>query len=91
MSCVTLKEFRRLTLDAVDEGISILGDKHVSRAFYDCLEKREKIKREEIPLNPNVFHGFMEDLFHEGTKILENRIVRSLYAKTGRRRRRLAG
>jgi len=40
------KEFRQLTLDAVDDGLAVLGDESVIQAFYDCLQKRRQIKRD---------------------------------------------
>jgi hypothetical protein len=77
------KEFRQLALDAVDDGLVILGDEPVIHAFYDSLQKRRRIKREEIFDNLNVLHEFMKYMFQEGARILEKRMAKSLYRKVG--------
>lgn len=83
MSPTVSKEFRNLALDAVDDGLAVLGDESVIHAFYDCLQKRWQIKREEIFGNLNILHGFMEYMFQEATRILEKRMAKSLYRKVG--------
>lgn len=83
MSPTVSKEFKHLALDAVDDGLAVLGDESVIHAFYDCLQKRWQIKREEIFDNLNILHGFMEYMFQEATRILEKRMAKSLYRKVG--------
>jgi len=77
------REFNQLILEAVDEGLSILGGDPVKSAFYYHLEKRAKIKRNEIPDKLAAFHDALADLFFDGSVILERRISRHLYGRLG--------
>jgi len=77
------KEFNQLILEAVDEGLSILGGPPVKRAFYYHLEKRSNIKRSEIPEKLKAFHEALAGLFFDGSVILERRISRYLFGRLG--------
>jgi hypothetical protein len=77
------REFNQLILEAVDEGLSILGGDPVKRAFYYHLEKRANIRRSEIPHKLEGFHDALADLFFVGSVILERRICRYLYGRLG--------
>jgi hypothetical protein len=79
----TSREFNHLVLEAIDEGLSILGDDPVKRAFYYHLKKRANIKRTEIPDKLKEFHEALADLFFDGSIILERRISRHLYERLG--------
>jgi len=83
MTYKSSKEFDELVLEAVDEGLSILGDESVKRAFYYHLEKRAKIKRNEIPRKLMGFHEALTNLFFDGSVILEKRISRHLFGRIG--------
>jgi hypothetical protein len=84
MSCFKpSREFNQLILEAVDEGLSILGGDPVKRAFYYHLEKRANIKRNEIPDKLEAFHDALAELFFDGSVILERRISRHLYGRLG--------
>ena len=84
MSCsLSSREFNQLVLEAVDEGLSILGGSPVKKAFYYHLEKRANIKRSEIPDKLEAFHDALADLFFDGSVILEKRISRHLYERLG--------
>jgi hypothetical protein len=78
-----LEEFNQLILEAIDEGLSILGGDPVKRAFYYHLEKRANIKRSEIPDKLEAFHGALASLFFDGSVTLERRISRHLYERLG--------
>lgn len=77
------KEFNQLILESVDEGLSILGDDPVKRTFYYHLEKRDNIKRDEIPEKLEAFHNALAELFFTGSAILERRMSRHLYERLG--------
>jgi hypothetical protein len=77
------REFNQLVLEAVDEGLSILGGDPVKDAFYYHLEKRANVKRSEIPDKLGAFHEALADLFFHGSVILERRISRYLYGRLG--------
>jgi hypothetical protein len=81
--CKPSKEFNQLVLEAVDEGLSILGGEPVQRAFYYHLEKRANIKRGEIPEKLKAFHDALADLFFDGSVVLERRISRHLFGRLG--------
>ncbi len=75
----TLEEFNASVLEAVDRGLTVLGDKPVKVAFYSHIEKSVHLGREEIPLRLDVFHKAMTNLFFDGTSIIEKRMARELY------------
>jgi len=75
----SLQKYRQAILEAVDDGLSILGDEPVKRAFYFQLEKRAKMTRKEIPNNLDVFHEVLVDMFYQGAIILERRMAREFY------------
>ena len=77
------REFTQLVLEAVDEGLSILGGDPVKNAFYYHLNKRANVKRIEIPYKLGAFHDALVDLFFDGSIILERRISRHLYGRLG--------
>lgn len=72
-----------LVLRAIDEGAEILGDEPVKRAFYYHVEKRTRMKREEIPNNLGLFHKALIGLFDQGAEILERRMAKILFEKLG--------
>lgn len=79
----TSKRFSSTLLEAVDEGLLILGNENVRRATYYHIEKRHGVKREDIPDKLENFHKALEDLFGVGVKIIERRIARNIYDKLG--------
>ena len=74
--------FRRLLLEAVDEALSSLGDS-VRQAIYFHLERKFNIKKQEIPNKIEEFADAIEEIFGLGAKLLEIRIMKSLYEKDG--------
>jgi hypothetical protein len=76
------REFNRLVLDAVDAGLSSLGDSP-KQAIYFYLEKTFKIKRSEIPKKIEEFATALEQIFGHGAKLVEIQIMKLLYEKVG--------
>jgi len=74
--------FQRLLLEAVDEGLSSLGNSP-KQAIYFYLEKTFKIKKEDIPNKIDEFANAMEKIFGYGAKHLEIQIMKRLYKKVG--------
>lgn len=74
--------FDRLLLEAVDEGLSLLGNS-VKEAVYFYLEKDFKISRADIPSRLEDFVSSLEKLFGVGAKLIEIRIMEKLYKKVG--------
>lgn len=69
-------------LEAVDEGLSSLGESS-KQAIYFHLEKSFDIKREEIPDRVGAFAQAMENIFGAGAGCLEVLIMQRLYEKVG--------
>ena len=67
-------------MDAVDDGLGFLDD-NGKKALYYQVEKRCKIRRENIPQELEAFQNALEGLFGPGSKFIENEIVRSLYGR----------
>jgi len=74
--------FKKLLLEAVDEGLSSLGDS-AKQAIYVYLEKNFKIKKQDIPNKINEFTNAIEKIFGDGAKFLEIQTMRHLYEKVG--------
>ena len=47
------------------------------------LELKSAIKRDEIAEKPEQFANELEDLFGDGAKIIEEKVIQTLYAKIG--------
>ena len=75
-------EFDALLLEAVDEGLSSVGDSS-KQAIYFHLEKTFRIEKEEIPLKIEDFAEAIEKIFGLGANFLEILIMKHLYNKIG--------
>lgn len=76
------KDFEKLFIEAVDEGLEALGESGKHMIFFH-LEKSYSIKRHEIPKKPEAFAEGLEKIFGAGASVLEKLIVKSLYSKLG--------
>jgi len=74
--------FEKLLLEAVDEGLSSLGDSP-KQAIYFYLEKTFKINKQEIPYKIEEFAEALEKIFELGAKFLEILIIKCLYNRVG--------
>ena len=74
--------FEKLLLEAVDEGLSSLGDS-AKYAIYFHLEKTFKINKRNIPSKIEEFADAIEKIFGFGAKPLEILIMQRLYEKVG--------
>ena len=74
--------FEELLLEAIDEGLSALAES-AKAAIYFHLEKTFKIKRQEIPCRIEEFSDAIERMFGTGAKLVEIRIMKSLFTKVG--------
>jgi len=71
---------RKILLEAVEEGLSSLGDSP-KQAILFHLEASFKIKKEHIPENLTEFAKALEKIFGPGASYLEKLIVKRLYEK----------
>ena len=76
------RSFEKLLLEAVDEGLSSLGDSS-EQAIYFHLEKTFKISKKDIPNKIDEFASAIERIFGFGARFLEIQIMRRLYEKVG--------
>lgn len=74
--------FDELLLEAVDEGLSSLGDS-AKQVIYFYLEKTFKIDRRNIPHKIEEFADAIEKFFGPGAKPLEILVMRYLHKKIG--------
>lgn len=77
-------QLRQVLLEAVDEGLLILGESS-RKAIYFHLQHTYSLTREDIPDKPNVFAEDLRKIFGDGAKTIEESIVQSLYRKLGTR------
>lgn len=75
-------KFERLLLEAVDEGLSSLGEPS-KQAIYFHLEKSFNIKKEETSYKTEFFKETIEKIFGLGANFLEILIMKRLYEKIG--------
>lgn len=76
------RDFEILFMEAVDEGLSFLGESGRHMVFYH-LERNYSIKRHEIPKNPEAFIAGLERIFGAGASVLKKMILKSMYSKLG--------
>ena len=74
------RDFEKVFLEAVDEGLSSLGESS-KLAVYFHLQKGFNVKREEIPCNVEAFTEAMEKIFGQGADFLEILILKRLHEK----------
>lgn len=78
------RDFDKLLLKTVDEGLSSLGETS-KQAIYFHLEKSFNIKKNEIPHKIETFAEAIEKIFGLGANFLEILIMKRLYEKIGGR------
>jgi hypothetical protein len=78
----TTKDFDRILLEAIDEGLTALGDGGKYMVFF-YLERNYSIRKHDIPKNPEAFVKGLEKIFGAGTTVLEKMIVKSICSKLG--------
>ena len=77
------EEFKRVFLEALDEGLGILGETTKETLLY-ILKQNYRIEEEEIPDNLERFISSLKEIFGEyGSSFLESQIIKVLYRKLG--------
>lgn len=74
--------FDELLLEAVDEGLSSLGDS-AKQVIYVYLEKTYKINRRDIPYKVDAFVDAIENFLGSGAKLLQILVMKHLHKKIG--------
>ena len=75
-------KFEEALLEAIDEGLSLLGESPKQMVYYH-LEETFKINRQDIPFKIEEFTDAIEKIFGSGAKIIEIQIMKALYEKLG--------
>lgn len=75
-------DFEKLLLEAVDEGLSSLGDSS-KQAIYIHLDRNFDIKKKQIPDKIEAFEDAIESIFGLGASFLEVIIMKQLCKKVG--------
>ena len=76
------RSFEELLNEAVEEGLSSLGES-AKQAIYYYLEKGFNLNRQEIPYKVKDFATAIEKFFGVGANFLETLILKQLYEKAG--------
>jgi len=76
------KDFEKLFIEAVDEGLETLGESGKHMIFFH-LDKSYSVKKHEIPKKPEAFAKGLKKIFGAGASVLEKLIVKSLCSKLG--------
>ena len=74
--------FEEALLEAVDEGLSFLGESGKMAVYYHA-ERLYGIKKWEIPFRVEDFAEALEKIFGLGARLIEIQIMKSLYSKIG--------
>jgi hypothetical protein len=72
------RQFSKLLLEAVDQGLLMLGETS-RQAIYDCIEHSYQISRGEIPEKLDAIHGALTDLLGKGANMVETIAAERLY------------
>ena len=67
-------------LEAVDESLATFGES-LKQGVYFYLENKCHIEKQDIPSKINEFAAAIEEVFGIGAKLIEMRIMQTLYAK----------
>jgi len=76
------RDFESFLLEAVDDGLSSLGESSKQTIYYH-LEKSFNLRREDIPTRINAFTQAIENIFGVGANFVEVLIMKKLYDKIG--------
>jgi hypothetical protein len=76
------EDFDKILLEAIDEGLAVLGDGGKHMVFF-YLERNCSIRKHDIPKNPEAFVRGLEKIFGAGTTVLEKMILKRICSKLG--------
>lgn len=74
------RDFERILLEAIDEGLAVLGEGGKHMVFF-YLERNCSIRKQDIPKNPEAFVTGLEKIFGAGASVLEKMILERIHAK----------
>ncbi|MEM3000517.1 MAG: hypothetical protein QW674_07780 [Candidatus Bathyarchaeia archaeon] len=74
------KNYETALAEAIDAAFAPLGST-ITQLIYTYIEKTFKIKKQEIPNRPKEFAEAIEQIFGEGAKLIEIRIIKELHKR----------
>jgi hypothetical protein len=74
--------FEKILLEAIEESFCELGESGKQTVYYH-LEKEYTLRKQDIPHRIEDFTEALEDIFGLGAKLLEIKIMKSLFTKMG--------
>lgn len=77
-----IDSFQDIFLEAVDEGLSIIGE-IAKNAVYTYLKRTFKMNKQEIPNRIDEYVTAIENMFGTGAKIIQIQTMRNLHKKVG--------
>jgi len=77
------KDVDRLLLDALDEVLDDLLGRHVRETFYDHMERKYYIGRDDVPRRLGDFLLILERTFGKSGRTIERTLARRLCTKLG--------
>jgi len=76
-----LSEFKRGLLEAMDESLNQVLGEAATQTIYFHLQRKFRLKRENIPENLEVFGLALERTFGIGALVIEKTIMENLYSR----------
>jgi hypothetical protein len=73
-------EFREILLECIDQGLLVLGESP-REAIYYHLEKRNLVRKDEIPEKLEDFIEGLRRIFGPGSSLIEKQIIQELFRK----------
>ncbi len=77
-----VREFGQLLLEAIDDGLSVLGEEPRS-AFYQFLATMHSLPREDIPKRVEEFSNGLKKALGGAYPVVQRIILRKLFQKLG--------
>ena len=74
--------FEESLIESIDEGLSVIGES-TKKIVYAYLERKFQMTRHDIPNRIEDFTKAIENIFGNGAKILELKIMKCLFNKVG--------
>jgi hypothetical protein len=68
-------------LEAIDESLASFGDS-VKQVVYHQLDKSYHVRKQDIPSKIDEFVSTVEEIFGFGARLIEMKILHTLYART---------
>jgi hypothetical protein len=78
-----VESFESILLDTIDETLSLVLSERAKEAIYSHVEKYYDLRKEEIPIKPEVFASCLEKIFGRAAAVMEKMVLKRFYSKLG--------